>query len=260
MPNRILKESVCTSEKIAELSDFEYRLWTGLILMADDAGRGDARSAIIKGRVFPLRGRVTVKDIDVAIQRLADKGCISLYESDGKSYFYFPTWSKHQRVRNVQPKYPTPPENPVKNDDLRQSAANCRNLPQSAAICGELRPESNPIQSNIESESESNPVSHARAREDDAFSRFWAVYPKKVGKLAAQKSFAKVKAPVETLIAAVERQKQSSQWQKDGGQYIPNPATWLNQGRWEDDLEAAADAGGSRSYFYGKYKSMEDDE
>ena len=26
---------------------------------------------------------------------------------------------------------------------------------------------------------------------------------------------------------------------KDNGQYIPNPATWLNQGRWEDELEAA---------------------
>lgn len=142
--------------------------------------------------------------------------------------------------------------------ELPQSAASCGELRRVAASCGELPP--NPIQSNIESESESNPESHARAREDDAFSRFWAVYPKKVGKLAAQKSFAKVKAPVETLIAAVERQKLSSQWQKDGGQYIPNPATWLNQGRWEDDLEAAADAGGSRSYFYGKYKSMEDDE
>lgn len=68
------------------------------------------------------------------------------------------------------------------------------------------------------------------------FDRFWEAYPKKVGKEAARKSFAKVKAPIDTMLAAVDAQKRSAQWQKDNGQYIPNPATWLNQGRWEDEV------------------------
>ena len=68
MPNRIIKESLCDSEKIAALSDFEFRLWVGLITQADDAGRGDARPAIIKGRVFPFRERLSIKDIDAALQ------------------------------------------------------------------------------------------------------------------------------------------------------------------------------------------------
>ena len=38
------------------------------------------------------------------------------------------------------------------------------------------------------------------------------------------------------MIQAVEKQKQSTQWQRDGGQYIPHPATWLNQERWEDEV------------------------
>ena len=78
MPNRIIKESICDNEKIAGLSDFEFRLWIGLITQVDDMGRGDARPAIIKGRVFPLRERVTTKDIDAALHALAAKGCISL--------------------------------------------------------------------------------------------------------------------------------------------------------------------------------------
>lgn len=73
-----------------------------------------------------------------------------------------------------------------------------------------------------------------------AFERFWSAYPKKVGKQAALSAYKKVKVPVETLISAVEAQKTSAQWTKDNGQYIPNPATWLNQGRWEDVLDAAA--------------------
>lgn len=68
------------------------------------------------------------------------------------------------------------------------------------------------------------------------FDEFWSAYPKKVGKESAKKAFQKVKEPLETLLSAIERQKCSDQWSKDNGQYIPNPATWLNQGRWEDEL------------------------
>ena len=137
MPNRIIKESTFGSEKIAELSDFEFRLWVGLITQADDAGRGDARPAIIKGRVFPLRDRVTAKDIDTALHGLAAKGCVSLYMVGGKPYFWFPTWAAHQRVRECKPKYPGPEE----ADNPPQAAASCGEAPQSAAL---IQSESNP--------------------------------------------------------------------------------------------------------------------
>lgn len=38
------------------------------------------------------------------------------------------------------------------------------------------------------------------------------------------------------MLNAIETAKQSRQWNKDNGQYIPNPATWLNQKRWEDEI------------------------
>ena len=72
------------------------------------------------------------------------------------------------------------------------------------------------------------------------FDRFWKAYPKKVGKGAAEKSFAKYKpddALTDTMIRSVEAHKHTTQWQRDGGQYIPNPATWLNQRRWEDEVQ-----------------------
>jgi len=148
MPNRIIKESTFTSDKISGLSDFQFRLWVGLITQADDAGRGDARPAIIKGRVFPLRDRVTVKDIDSALHALAAGGCISLYTVGGKSYYRFPSWAEHQRVRDAKPKYPGPEDGEIMTV--------CGESRRVAASCGELRPESNPIQSESISESESN--------------------------------------------------------------------------------------------------------
>lgn len=157
MPNRIIKESLCSSEKISALTDFEFRLWIGLITQADDTGRGDARPAIIKGHVFPLRDRITVKDISGALHGLAAKGCISLYEIDGRSYFWFPSWAKHQRIRDAKPKFPAPPseeplaeaenESPLDfaatRGNSRRTAANRGESPRFAALI-----QSNPIQSN----------------------------------------------------------------------------------------------------------------
>lgn len=225
MPNRIIKESLCDSEKIAALSDFEFRLWIGLITQADDAGRGDARPAIIKGRVFPFRERLSIKDIDAALQELAAKGCVSLYTVDGRPYFLFPGWVKHQRIRDCRPKFPEPSENTA----LQQSAAICGNPPQVAAIRGELPQSAALIQS--ESESKSNPNCAS------AFDVFWQAYPRKTGKTAARKAFDKANPPLDVVLKAVEAQKHSAQWQRDNGQYIPYPATWLNQGRWEDEVQ-----------------------
>lgn len=75
---------------------------------------------------------------------------------------------------------------------------------------------------------------------ESAFDAFWSIYPKKVGKGEAIKAFKKLKpADYPLLVPAVEKQKQSKQWQRDGGQYIPNPATWLNQQRWLDEVQDA---------------------
>jgi hypothetical protein len=72
---------------------------------------------------------------------------------------------------------------------------------------------------------------------DSAFEEFWNCYPKKMAKAAARKAFPKVTVGLDVLIAAVERSKQSREWQKDDGQFVPYASTWLNGRRWEDHLE-----------------------
>ena len=70
------------------------------------------------------------------------------------------------------------------------------------------------------------------------FDRFWAAYPKKVGKEYAKKCFLRLKvdeALLNKMIDALAVQKQTDDWQRDGGRFIPNPSTWLNQGRWQDE-------------------------
>ncbi len=79
------------------------------------------------------------------------------------------------------------------------------------------------------------------------FAEFWSAWPRKVGKAQAEKAWTKLH-PSDDLVAAILRaiaaQSRSPQWLKDGGQFIPHPATWLNGKRWEDETDAKTQAPG----------------
>lgn len=112
---------------------------------------------------------------------------------------------------------------------------------------GQIKIESK-IKTKIKTDIKASNEAKKNAR-DEAFERFWASYPKKVGKGAAQASFAKLDASVfPLLVPAVEAQKKTAQWQRDNGQYIPNPATWLNQKRWLDEGTETAPMGDRNSW------------
>jgi uncharacterized protein YdaU (DUF1376 family) len=86
------------------------------------------------------------------------------------------------------------------------------------------------------------PVAHESV-EDDLFPKFWKLYPNKKAKPAAEKAWAKLKVTPElfNLIAqGLAKQCASPAWTKDGGQFIPHPATWLNGKRWEDEVTTAS--------------------
>lgn len=74
--------------------------------------------------------------------------------------------------------------------------------------------------------------------EETAFNEFWSAYPKKVNKKGCYKAFCKIKNLKEEMpliMNALERFKNSKGWQKDNGQFIPHPTTWINQERWRDE-------------------------
>lgn len=108
MPNRILKESICASDSIDQLSWFEECVFYRLMVNCDDYGRFDGRVSIIKNRLFPLKEGLKPKIVEQALQKLAAVGLVVLYESDGKPFLYLPTWEKYQTIRNKQSKYPDP--------------------------------------------------------------------------------------------------------------------------------------------------------
>jgi len=148
MPNRIIKESICTSDSIDKLSWFEEVLFYRLIVNCDDYGRFDGRPAIIKNRLFPLKESLTTKAVSEAVKTLASAGMVTLYEFEGKPYLYLPTWNDHQSVRAKRSKYPQP------ESTGKPSESNCNHL-----LANDCKCPRNPIQS----ESNPNPIREAGA-------------------------------------------------------------------------------------------------
>jgi len=74
-----------------------------------------------------------------------------------------------------------------------------------------------------------------------SFDTFWAAYPKKVGKDAAWRAWRKRRPTSEIsqqILAALTWQRTQDNWLREGGRFVPNPATWINEGRWQDEPAA----------------------
>lgn len=105
MPNRLLRDGVCTSDPINALSPEEEILFYRLLVVCDDFGHMDGRPAILKADCFPLKDSATPKVIQSWINGLATKGLIGRYTNGGKAYIAISKWE--HRVR-THPKYPKP--------------------------------------------------------------------------------------------------------------------------------------------------------
>ena len=80
--------------------------------------------------------------------------------------------------------------------------------------------------------------------ENTQFELFWQAYPKKKSKGQAEKAWLKIKPNeqlLEAILSTIEQAKTSVDWTKDGGQFIPYPATWLNAKGWEDEYGKQGD-------------------
>jgi hypothetical protein len=203
---RTIKPEFFTSEDIVSLSPYARLLYIALWCEADRDGRMSWKPKTFKMRYFPA-DNVDVADL---CNELLSAGLVTLY---GDGLAYIPSFAKHQHIN--------PRESASTLPDPHASSTR-----QNASVThreeGKERKESN----------------HASR---DGFDEFWKAYPRKVGKGEAEKQWAKAKGiDLQAVLKAIERARATEQWQKDSGQFIPHPATWLSQRRWEDEPTGTA--------------------
>ena len=131
--------------------------------------------------------------------------------------------------------------NRVKQREYRQrTSANVNDVNEACAVSAQAEAEA-----TTDTEAEEEKIKPSRASRSrptfvapPAFEAFWEQFPKKTGKGAALKAWEKIAPDVAILAKIAESlswQVNQPQWLRDGGQFIPHPATWLNQRRWEDE-------------------------
>ena len=223
MPNRIIKESICTSEEIDSLTPEQEVFFYRLMVNVDDYGLLDARQKILASKCFPLKS-IDTKKIEAWLQALASVDLIKRYEVDGLPYLAITKWAQHQQIRAKRPKYPAPESG-------------------SEIICNQVQANVPVIQFNpIQSESNLNPNTKARRTAkpfsgySPEFEKAWAEYPKRPGASKAD-SFkawsARIKAGAEavSMIAGVSRYAAYCAKMGTEPNFIKQPATFFGPGK-----------------------------
>ena len=250
MPNRVIKESIKRSAQIDSLTWFEEVVYYRLIVTADDYGCVDGRAILLKNELFPLKENVTKKSVEEAIYRLVKAGLLYSYEVSGIPYLLFPTWERHQRIRNKHRKYPAPECLTANGGHM---SANCCQMPATCQSESESE-----VESEVESEflppiippqGEGTPKRKRRETkaapdwDPERFAGFWAMYPRGEKKQAAIQAWDNLRPSgevIDTMARALKRQVASEEWQRGVG--IPYASTYLNQRRWEDEVKLPAKA------------------
>ncbi|MDI6872464.1 MAG: hypothetical protein QME79_14155 [Bacillota bacterium] len=164
MPNRTIKDSICTSDTIDQLTAEEERFFYRLLTRCDDYGRFDARPRVIRSVCFPLKlDEVSDEMVDAWLRRLEAVGLIMLYECNGRPYLQMVTWSKHQQIRAKKSKFPAP-----------DSA--CNHLQSSDSNGKQMSPSSSSISSDDDDPPTPQPVDNSMAKKDGGTGSFGSLW------------------------------------------------------------------------------------
>jgi hypothetical protein len=208
---RMLQNRISKSQKMACLSSDTVRLlYTWMLSHLDVNGNFYADPVMVNNLVFTRLGH-SIKTISTALDELVDKGLIVRYQINGESYLNYPDFLEKQL--NVRP--------------LREGVPDIPELTQES-----LQNNSGVTPTQIEVKGKKKVIVN------EGFEEFWKAYPRKVNKREATERWNRAKLPeMSFIINAIEIQKQTDQWKKDNGKFIPHPTTWINQERWNDEVE-----------------------
>jgi len=146
--------------------------------------------------------------------------------------------STHQLThQNSQNKQSTQPKNTKKEETTNTPT----NTPPNTQINTQPnnKQEYKNIRNNIYTSNSSKESFKSSKMTVSNFEDFWKEYPRKIAKATVRSKYLKLPSELqETILESVRRYKQTKQWQENNGQYIPHPTTWVNQRRWEDELNA----------------------
>ena len=235
---RMFSLSVVDTDWFLDLPLSTQALYFHLNMRADDDGFVDAPNSIVR------KIGASKNDFDL----LVAKRYVLKFES---GIIVIKHWRMHNTIRQDRYK-PTQFQEELKTLSIKENKSYTDCQPsgnQMATKCIQNVSADIDIDLDIDKELDINKLYLGQktcedtSKKEELFESFWKVYPRKVGKEKCRNWFKSHKPNeelVQKMIEAVEIQKKSKQWSDP--QYIPHPYTWLNQGRWEDELTPSKDS------------------
>lgn len=214
---RMIYSKIWTSQQVGHLTPQARLLYIGMITLADDDGRLVGDPSYLRGQVFPYDSSMTIDDVILLRNEILTAGLIDSYKIDNFDYIQHPNWSEYQVIRGDLYK---PSKLPDRNGRVTKPLrTRNKNVIQDKLSKDKLSKDNNIYRTNFEI--------------------FYNSYPRKIGKENAYKVWVRL-APLEELskkiISSVAEHLKTEQWQEDV-RFIPHPATYLNQKRWEDEIK-----------------------
>lgn len=238
---RTIKPEFWRSDDITKLSREDRLLFIGLWSYVDDNGVGVDDYRQIAADLFALEDdQQEVREfVREGLATLSRALLVTRYEINGKHYIFITSWDQHQRVdRPNKARYPRPPADwkppTSKNGSSPDHFANGSR--ETRDTFATVSPPGTGEQGNRGTGDNPSIPRSARATDADRFGEFYDAYPRHVARKAAAKAWTKAVregAEPEQLIAAAKRYADSRQGQDP--KFTKHPATWLNQGCWEDE-------------------------
>lgn len=233
MPNRYLRETFIESERVNAVGFHAELLWLHLVVTVDDFGRCQASPKILRPRLFPLRlSQVREAELSRWIAECEKAGLLRLYVVDGKQYLQLEKW---EQGRALKSKCPDPPADVCSREHLLADA----NIGKQMSPIPTPVPTTTPIPISTPTP----PVEGGSKSPTSGFDAFWSAYPRRVAKPDTQKAWAsaqnKCAEILPEILTSIAKARVSFEWTKQGGQFIPHPATWLNRHGWKDEYKPA---------------------
>lgn len=209
-----LNEAFYTTQMMNPMSAGQIALWHALVRIANKSRWPDWFS--VAGITLVQLSGLSLAGVKKARNELKQRGLIDFKPNGTKATFYQIAMQESSR-----------------NGSQNSSRNGSRNGSQNSSQNGSSL--------NKQNKTKQNTIPPTPSRGEERFEAFWTAYPRKQGKAAARKVFARLKVDeglLAQMLEAIDAQKRCAQWSTDGGKYIPQPTTWLNQGRWEDEVDA----------------------
>jgi hypothetical protein len=259
---RTIKPEFFHSKSCARVHPLARLTFAGLWTVADDQGRfrGDERT--LAGAIWTLDDDITHAEVAVHLKELEREDMVCRYEISEREYLHVVHWNAHQRINRPTPSrlppcplHEPPPDSVSPHGGLTEDSlsphggltedslkAHVPEVGSRKLEVGSRRSSKHSLKSATSAPVAPvvTPAGATEPQSDTAFEEFWKSYPRRVGKEAAKAAWSKAATRTDAGLILTAARRYAEDPNLPDKKFIPHPATWLNQGRWDDEPCAPA--------------------